>query len=326
MKNVWKLIRRIGVCSLVMLLLCACVACGGASTAPDDKETKEDGLSIVATIFPPYDFARVVGGDAVTVTQLLPPDTEAHGYEPTLGDLSLIESCDLFLYIGGETDAWVDELLATLDGKGPRCLALIDTVSVVTEETVAGMEGEEETAAETCPAYDEHIWTSPKNAKRMVQAITDVLCELDAANASVYTANNAAYQSDLDGLDEALSTLSANALRHTLIFAERFPFRYLAEDYGFTYYAAFPGCSSDTEPSLATIAFLVNKIEEEDIPAVFIIEFSKGSAAKSIQDATGCEILLLHSCHNLTRAEWDAGESYLSLMQANIENLRKALY
>ncbi len=326
MKNVWKLIRRIGVCSLAMLLLCACVACGGASTAPDDKETKEDGLSIVATIFPPYDFARVVGGDAVTVTQLLPPDTEAHGYEPTLGDLSLIESCDLFLYIGGETDAWVDELLATLDGKGPRCLALIDTVSVVTEETVAGMEGEEETAAETCPAYDEHIWTSPKNAKRMVQAITDVLCELDAANASVYTANNAAYQSDLDGLDEALSTLSANALRHTLIFAERFPFRYLAEDYGFTYYAAFPGCSSDTEPSLATIAFLVNKIEEEDIPAVFIIEFSKGSAAKSIQDATGCEILLLHSCHNLTRAEWDAGESYLSLMRANIENLRKALY
>lgn len=326
MKNVWKLIRRLGVCSLSMLLLCACVACGGASTAPDDKETKEDGLSIVATIFPPYDFARVVGGDAVTVTQLLPPDTEAHGYEPTLGDLSLIESCDLFLYIGGETDAWVDELLATLDGKGPRCLALIDTVSVVTEETVAGMEGEEETAAETCPAYDEHIWTSPKNAKRMVQAITDVLCELDAANASVYTANSAAYGLELDALDEALSELSANALRHTLIFAERFPFRYLAEDYGFTYYAAFPGCSSDTEPSLATIAFLVNKIEEEDIPAVFIIEFSKGSAAKSIQDATGCEILLLHSCHNLTRAEWDAGESYLSLMRANIENLRKALY
>lgn len=326
MKNVWKLIRRLGVCSLSMLLLCACVACGGASTAPDDKETKEDGPSIVATIFPPYDFARVVGGDAVTVTQLLPPDTEAHGYEPTLGDLSLIESCDLFLYIGGETDAWVDELLATLDGKGPRCLALIDTVSVVTEETVAGMEGEEETAAETCPAYDEHIWTSPKNAKRMVQAITDVLCELDAANASVYTANSAAYGLELDALDEALSELSANALRHTLIFAERFPFRYLAEDYGFTYYAAFPGCSSDTEPSLATIAFLVNKIEEEDIPAVFIIEFSKGSAAKSIQDATGCEILLLHSCHNLTRAEWDAGESYLSLMRANIENLRKALY
>jgi zinc transport system substrate-binding protein len=294
-----------------------------------NKPDESGKISVVATIFPPYDFARAVAGDLADITMLLPPASESHSFEPTPRDITTIQSCDVFIYVGGESDAWVNEVLGSIDTSNIKIITLMDCVEAVEEEVVEGMQDTEEaetnSGGEEEPEYDEHVWTSPRNAKLIVQRISDTLCEVDAANAVTYRANTDSYLAQLDELDAAFNAVVANAVRKTIVFGDRFPFRYFADAYGLDYFAAFPGCSTETEPSAATVKFLIDKINAEKIPVVFHIELSNEKMADTISEATGAKVLLLHACHNISRTDFNNGRTYLEIMNENVAALREAL-
>ncbi len=284
-------------------------------------------MNILTTIFPIYDFARTVAGDHADVSMLLPPGAESHTYEPTPRDILKIQNADLFIYIGGESDMWVDQILSSLGDKKPRTLVLIHSVNALPEEVVPGMQAEEEspTSGEDEVVYDEHIWTSPLNAIKMVDAITVALSELDPAHAADFENNRAALDQKFQELDQTFRDIVKTAKRKTIIVGDRFPFRYLTEEYGLEYYAAFPGCSAEVEPSASTVAFLIEKVKAEKIPIVFYIEFSTHKIADAIADATGAKTMLLHSAHNVSQEDIDSGITYLNIMSENAEKLREAL-
>ncbi|MGF7145112.1 zinc transport system substrate-binding protein [Anaerotaenia torta] len=493
---------------MLMLILIITVMSGCAKSGnPSDSADK---ISVVSTIFAPYDFVREIVGDKAEITMLLPPGSESHSYEPTPQDIIKIQNCDVFVYVGGDSDAWVHEVLESMDTSKMKIITLMDCVEAVEEELVEGMEddhghdhGSEDfdpanvkdrpmsdfnggwisgiplindgsldeyiehtaeenqltweerkaalltqwasdydnltidnntltigtlsgeyaykgyqitesdhgasvwynfeivTPVEGLPSYlsfhdheygyeeehhdedeheeeheeighihlkygnegfdaliskedwaafyfdsshsgkeigefmaghehedaelDEHVWTSPRNAKLIVQKISDALCEADSTNAELYKENTASYLTQLDELDAAFREVAASASHKTLIFGDRFPFRYLVDAYGLEYFAAFPGCSTETEASAATVAFLIDKTKAESIPVVFHIELSNQKMADTISEATGAKVLLLHSCHNVTKAEIESGVSYLDLMKQNVENLKEAL-
>jgi zinc transport system substrate-binding protein len=316
------------ICLLITLILFFCLTgCQKKNTVIQNPEEK---IGVTVTIFPPYDFVRAIAGDRVNLAMLLPPGAESHSFEPTPKDIITVQNSGIFIYIGGESDTWVDKILLSTDTSAIKILALMDTVDVVEEEIVEGMEEEEEDAPtvlglEIEPEYDEHIWTSPQNAKRIVQAITETLCEVDAANAGLYRRNAAEYTAKLDELDRAFRAVVDNGKRKTIIFGDRFPFRYFAGLYGLSYFAAFPGCSTETEPSAATVAFLINKIKSESLPVVFHIELSNERMADTISEATGAKKLLLHASHNISKNDFENGVTYLDLMSANVKNLEEAL-
>jgi zinc transport system substrate-binding protein len=310
------------VCLIVSAL--ASLSAGGQK---DDTEKRDGKLQVVTTVFPAYDFVRQTAGNKVNLTMLLPPGAESHSFEPSPQDIIKIHNCDVFIYVGGESDEWVDRILDSLDTSRVSILTLMDWVDVVEEEIVEGMEEEEEEEEEAeGPEYDEHVWTSPKNAKLIVQKIADVLKEKDAANAPEYEKNVLAYMAKLDGLNAAFQDLVRGAKRKTLVFGDRFPFRYFADAYGLRYFAAFPGCSTETECSAATVAFLINKVRAENIPVVFHIELSNEKIADAICEETGAKKLLLHAVHNITKKDFDNGVSYYDLMSQNLKTLREALY
>lgn len=473
---------------------------------------EDDSLRVVTTIFPPYDFVRSIAGDAVDVSMLLPPGSESHSFEPSPQDIIKIQRADVFIYVGGEADAWVDRILGSMDTSGMTILSMLDMVDAVAEEIVEGMEhghdhdhGEfdpdaahdraltdwagswsslaphaqsgaldayiaaraEESGAtldearaaqeaawhtdfdtfmlagdrlyidfggrtisgayayegfavvesdhggaawyqyaltggdEGMPAYvmfndhgtgtvpedghdehehgfahthirygdesfdalvnaegwspffidaaatpadmldtllghshshdeeetelDEHVWTSPRNAMIIVDALAKELGALDGANADLYAKNAQAYINKLAELDAAFADAVAQGSRTTLLFGDRFPFRYLADAYGLSYYAAFPGCATETEASASTIAFLIDKAREEALPVVFQIEFSGGKIADVICESTGARKLEMHSCHNVSRDDFAAGVGYLDLMRRNVDALKEAL-
>jgi zinc transport system substrate-binding protein len=292
-------------------------------------EGADKKISIVTTIFPAYDFTRAIVGDKAELTMLLPPAAESHSFEPTPQDIIKIQNCDVFIYVGGESDEWVRGVLDSLDTSTMKIVTLMDCVEVVEEEVVEGMEEEPEEPAssdeEKAAEYDEHVWTSPKNAKLIVQKISDALCEVDSANASIYRQNTAAYEIQLDDLDAKFQAVVDDAKRKTIVFGDRFPFRYFADAYGLSYYAAFPGCSTETEPSAATVKFLIDKINAEKIPVIFHIELSNEKMANIISEETGAKVLQLHAAHNISKEDFEAGLSYLEIMNQNVEALREAL-
>ena len=299
------------------------VLCLSASASGAEK------IKIIATIFPQYDFVREIAGDAVDLTMLLRPGAESHSFDPTPQDIKRINGCDAFIYVGGESDEWARSILDSLSPESRervRVVALMDLVDAVEEEVVEGMQEEADDEDEHDePEYDEHVWTSPRNVRVIVSSLADLLCELDPVNAETYRKNAASYLERLDGLDKTFSAIARDAKRRTIIFGDRFPFRYLADAYGLKYYAAFPGCSTDTEASAATIAFLIDKTKAENIPVVFYREFSNGDIARTISESTGAESMLLHSCHNISRDDFVSGVTYIELMTRNAESLRKAL-
>lgn len=295
------------------------LAFGGAAFAQDPTGK----LSVVATNFPAFDFARQVAGEAANVTMLLPPGAESHTYEPTPRDILAIQNADLFVFTGGESDAWVEDILSSFDHEVPA-LRMIDCVTALEEEIVPGMQAEEETGSEQTE-YDEHVWTSPKNAILIEQAIAKALQTLDPDNAAAYQANAAAYTAELEALDARFAEFFGAVSNKTLILGDRFPLRYFAEEYGLTYFAAFPGCSTETEPSAATISFLIDKVRSEGVSTVFYIEFSNHLVADSIAEQTGAKTALFHSCHNVSQADLDAGATYLKLMAGNLETLKGAM-
>ncbi|MDR1621288.1 MAG: metal ABC transporter substrate-binding protein [Synergistaceae bacterium] len=316
--------KWIAIALTAALLVVAVPACGWAA----DSGKK---INIVTTIFPPYDFTREVAQDEAEITMLLRPGSETHSYEPTPQDIIKIQNCDVFIYVGGESDEWVKNVLKAIDAPKMQIVTLMDCVSVVEEEIVEGMQEEEEEEEEEEghvheEEYDEHVWTSPRNAKLIVQKISGTLCEVDAVNADAYKKNTAACLEKLDKLDAELKKVVDGAARKTLVFGDRFPFRYFADAYGLSYFAAFPGCSTETEASAATVAFLIDKVEAEKIPVVFHIELSNEKIADTICEATGAKNLLLHACHNISRDDFQKGATYLGLMTANIDALKQALY
>lgn len=309
---------------LIFLIIFLLEGCGPLQ--PQQKEKTQ----IVATIFPLYDFAREIAGEDAEVKMLLKPGAEVHSYEPTPQDIIAIQNCDVFLYIGGESDEWVRNVLESIDTTDMQVVALMDCVDVV-EETENGFawngehdHGDDDHAHEEIE-YDEHIWTSPRNAVKMVKAITGALQAVDRSHAAGYTERAERYTGQLTALDEALTETVNNAERKLVIFADRFPFLYLVRDYGLDYYAAYPGCSSEAEPSAATVAAIIEEVKETGVPAVFYIELSNRLMANTIAEATGAEELLLHSCQNVSREEFRQREGYLSLMERNVRNLQRAL-
>jgi len=309
------------ICTLALFAGCA------NTTRPTDLGK----VNVVATIFPQYDFIREIAGEHVNLTMLLPPGTESHSYEPTPQDIILIQNCDIFVYVGGDSDAWVHKILDSMDTSKMKIITLMDCVDIVEEELVEGMEGDHEHDEDVDEhdaeehEYDEHVWTSPKNAKIIVQTISNVLCETDAENADIYKENTAAYLNRLDDLDAKFQDVVDSAARNTLVFGDRFPFRYLADAYGLEYFAAFPGCAAETEASAATVAFLIDKVSAENIPVVFHVELSNQKMANIISEETGAKVLLFHACHNVTKDEMANGVSYIDLMNQNVVNLKEAL-
>ena len=280
----------------------------------------------------------------MSVTLLVPPGSEAHSYEPTPQDILLLERCALLVANGGESEAWLSSVTDGLS-RMPETVYMLDCVSALAEETREGMQsggilsrghdhdnhdGHDDHEHghddhEHDEEYDEHVWTSPVNAIEICNVICDRLCALDPAGAEQYRANCRAYTARLAALDAGFREAADNASCHTLIFADRFPVRYFVEEYGFDYYAAFPGCADDAEPSARTVAFLIDKVRAERVPAVFYIEFSNEKMADIICEETGCQKLLFHSCHNVTAAQLADGVSYLELMEQNLVNLKEAL-
>lgn len=312
------------------LALCVVLLLGALSgCAQQPGIDHDDGkLHVVTTIFAPYDFSRVVGGDDVSVTMLLKPGSEVHSYEPSPKDIIAIRNADVFLYVGGESDAWVRDVLAGVDNPDLRTVTLMDCVEALEEETVEGMQaGHEERehghADET--EYDEHVWTSPRNAALICEKLADTFAAADPAHADAYAQRCGEYVEQLDALDAEFEKIVGDSARKTVIFADRFPLLYFADAYDLTYFAAYPGCADSAEPSAATVAFLIDKVEAEQIPVVFCIELSSQKLADTVCEATGAKKLQFSSCHNVTAAEFKDGATYLSIMRQNAAALREAL-
>ena len=314
--------------------LTACFCSFGAAQAMENAGEAKP-LAVIATAFPGYDFAREITGTDAGVRLLLPPGGESHSYEPTPQDIIAIQNADLLLTVGGESEHWLKAVLASMGDHAPRVFAMLDHVTALAEEQSLSMQAEEAHAHEghthedgVChhpEAMDEHVWTSPKNARLIVQGLTELLAEIQPAQESAYRANAGAYLAELDALDATLEETVQSGLRRKIIFGDRFPFRYFAHDYGLAYDAAFPGCSEDSEPSAQTVVSLIREISRENIPVVFYIEFSSRKTADILVEETRAKPLLMHSCHNVSAEELTNGTTYLSLMWANVAALKEAL-
>ena len=327
MKRLFALILSL----ILSLSLCAC----SQDTQPQD----ESKLQVMASCFPYYDFARAIGGEHIEPALLIAAGREVHSFEPTPLDVVRLSECDVFLYNGGESELWVEEILESAGENITVTAAMMEHAPLLAEEFVEGMEtsvhhhhhheeeGEEHhhDHEEEELAYDEHVWTSPVVAQDLCRAICEALCTADPAHREDYEANLAAYLGELQALDEAFRSVIAEGKRTTLVFGDRFPMRYLCDAYGLGYRAAFPGCAAESEPSAATMIFLIEKVKEEGIPAILTIEMSNRKIAQTISEETGAPILMIHSCHNRTADEAAADKTYLDLMYENARVLSIAL-
>lgn len=330
---------------IISLLLALALSLSLAACAAPAEKADGGKLQIVTTLFPYYDFARAIAQDRADVTLLLSPGREAHSFEPTPLDAVTISKADVFLYNGGEGEYWVESMLDAAGEHIAVASRMMDYVDALNEEYVEGMQGadghdhdhehgshddhdhdhEEDEHDSDEVEYDEHIWTSPKNAVVLCRAVCDAICRADAENAAFYRANCENYCAQLEDLDARFAALCESAPRRLLIFADRFPMLYFCREYGLDYRAAFHGCSGDTEPSLATIKFLIDKVEDENIPVVYTIDFGTKKVAAVVSECTGAAIETLYSMQTVSRADFDAGETYLTLMERNFEALRKGL-
>ena len=309
MKKIFKAAAYI---CCIAILLCGCTA--------EMPEMNKEKISVITTIFAPYDFVRQIGGDRVSVKMLLHPGADSHSYEPSPKDIVRISDCDLFIYTGGENDEWVSGLLK--NNKDINTLKMLDCVDTIDEEIKDGMAGHEHSGHGEA---DDHVWTSPKNAIGIVEKIREQLCAKDPENSGYYTENAAAYTAKLQKTDSEFREIVKNAKRKTLIFGDRFPVRYFVEEYGLDYYAAFPGCSSSVEANPKTVEYLINKIKAGKIPAVFYIELSDKRMAKVLAEETGAKMLLFHSAHNVSAEDFKNGITYLDIMKNNEKALKEAL-
>ncbi len=296
-----------------------------------------DKLHVVATVFPPYDWARelLAGVEEVELTVLVDNGVDLHSYQPSARDIVQISTCDIFIYIGGESDAWVDEVLNNAPDDDRVVINLMDVLGddvkalPHTEEEHDHEHEHEHEHGESCThVHDEHVWLSLKNVGIFAETIADALCEKLPDSTEKIRANEAAYREELSTLDERFASMVATAERTTILVGDRFPFLYLVEDYGLTYHAAFVGCEADTEASFSTIVSLTEKVDELALPCVLMLDGSDGELAETIVAAVesdGVEILTLYSMQSVTKEDIEAGVTYLSEMEKNYNTLRTAL-
>jgi zinc transport system substrate-binding protein len=302
--------------------------CGSekSGAAPSDGK-----LNVVTTIFPEYDFARAISGGNADVALLIDPGASIHSFDPSPGDLKVVSDADVFIYVGGESDEWADRVIESLDDPNMKIVRLMDYVDNVEEELKEGMEPEEEEeegeteSGEEEIEYDEHVWVSPGNALLLMDAIKNALSEADPANSSEYEANAAKYKEELEKVDAEIADVVNSAKRKKIVVADKFPFRYFVDHYGLDYVAAFPGCSDQADAGAQTIAYLMDTVTNENIPYVYHVELSNRNVADAIAEQTGADVLLLNSCENITKEDFDAGVTYVNLMSVNVENLKKGL-
>ncbi len=327
----------------VMLMAGCLTACGSDSketaaaqdTSASGAANGKKQLQIVTTIFPEYDWVKNILGDnpgGAELKMLLDNGVDLHSYQPTAEDIMKISTCDLFIYVGGESDKWVADALKEATNKDMIVINLLEVLgdSVKEEELVEGMEGEEEEeeGEEEGPEYDEHVWLSVKNSEIFVNAISDAIQKLDADNAGAYKKSTSDYLDKLKALDGEYSKAVSGSSIKTLLFGDRFPFRYLVDDYGLSYYAAFVGCSAETEASFETIIFLAEKIDELSLHTVLTIEGSDQRIAQTIVQNTKSKdqkLLSLNSLQSTTTKDVEAGITYLSVMEKNLEIIKEAL-
>ena len=366
--------KKFMLCLIASFIVTGCLAAyifAGANPAESSRAGGETGkgngeesggrpaIQIVATHFPAYDWVMNILGEnpaGAQVTMLLDQGVDLHSFQPTVEDILKISACDLFVYVGGESDAWVDDALQEAKNQDMTAISLMDVLgdSAKEEETVEGMQAERsghdheqdadepgsghgQKADEPSPGpaddkdaaeYDEHVWLSLRNAAAFVQAISDAIRAIDPEHANLYKDNTAAYLAKLDALDAQYRAAVDSAALHTLLFGDRFPFRYLVDDYGLDYYAAFAGCSAETEASFETIIFLSRKADELSLPAVLTIEGSDRRIADTIARNTQSEnlpVLSLNSMQSVTAEDLQNGASYLSIMENNLSVLKEAL-
>ncbi len=304
---------------LISLLLClsllALCGCGSQPQEPEQKK-QNDKISVVTTLFPCYDFLREIAGDKVDLKMLLPFGGESHTYEPTLQDMIAVSECDIFISVGGDIDPWAEELWKASVNSEQKSISLLE---------IAGEEHHHKEGEEHHDDTDGHVWTSPKRVMKIVKFISEALCDSDPKNTEVYSRNRAEYLEKLNLLSGELEALGGKYSDKTLVFADRFPFSYLCLDYGFRHLSALPGCSSDSEPTITAVNNLITRVKEEKTPAVLYTETADETIAKTVMNATGCGGRQLHSCHSVSEDQFLEGESYLSLMNKNLEVLKEVL-
>lgn len=307
--------KMIALILALMSIVAAVSGCGGV-------KKKDNRLSIVTTIYPEYDWVNEIAGDTADITLLLDKGVDMHSYQPSVDDIMKISNADVFVYVGGESDAWADDALKEAVNKKIRPLCLMDVLGdkAKTEEALPGVKKTEKTGE-----YDEHVWLSLKNARLFCDAIAETLAAADTANAALYRENADKYISRLEALDKEYADAVKAAEYKTLLFGDRFPFRYLVDDYGLSYYAAFDGCSAETEASFETVAFLARKLDELELPAIIKIDNSDEKLARTIAENTKTKnqkILTLNSMQSTGSAD---GDGYIEIMQQNLDTLKQAL-
>ena len=286
------------------------------------RNNDKSKITIVATAFAQYDFARELAGDKAEIIMLLAPGEESHTYEPTPGDISLIRSCDLFIYGGGESDKWVDTILESADSE-IRTVKMMDAVELHKEDEHSdeGDHSHEHNHEE----YDEHVWTSPENAILICDKILYALCEADRENEGFYKANHEAYSAELKNLSDRIRDAVSKSEKNKIAIGDRFPMKYFCEEYGIEYYAAFPGCSAQVEANPVTIANLNKYIVNNEIDTVFKVDLSTGLVAETVSEMTGADVSVLYSCHVISAEDFENGETYIGLMERNLNAVKNAL-
>lgn len=309
------------------LILCVLMLAFSFAGCSANNNKTQGEVKVIATIFPIYDWAREIAGDNsdIGLELLLDNGVDMHSFQPTAKDVIDISDCDIFIYVGGESDSWVKDVLAQAKNKDMIVLSLIDILGekAKEEELKEGMQGDDDDSA-----LDEHVWLSLKNASLFTDKIAEAFSKADAEHSDLFKSNADNYKKELSRLDEDYQAAVNAGKTKTLLFGDRFPFRYMTDDYGLDYYAAFSGCSAEVEASFETITYLSNKLDELDLRAVMKIETSDGAIAAAIRDNTRSkdqEILTLDSLQGVTSERINAGETYLSIMKANLEVLKKAL-
>lgn len=325
---------KIKLSKIMALAAAAVMSFSMVSCDQGELSSKPDKIEIICTTFSEYDWAReIVGGsEKVEITYLLDNGVDLHNYQPSAGDIMKISDCDMFVYVGGESDKWVNDALAESRNKDMQVVKLLDVLGdfAKEEEIKEGMEAEEEDeeGEDEGPEYDEHVWLSLRNAEICCDAICESLCKLDSEGADTYKSNLEAYNAKLDQLDAEYVDMAENAKVKTVVFGDRFPFRYLVDDYGIDYFAAFVGCSAETEASFETIVNLANKMDELNLDTIFTIENSDASIAKSVIENSKNKdrgIETLDSIQSVTEDMVSGGVTYISIMQKNLDTLRKVL-
>ena len=302
-----------------------------------NTEFQNDKLNIVTVIFPQYDFVRAVVDNKANVSMIMKPGAEIHGFEPSLSDIRAISDADVVIYNGGESDKWVEDVIMSVNKKDLHTIRLMDHVDLLEEEHITGSSHthihnhaheHSENDHDECESYigiDEHIWTSPKNAIKMIDAICNLIISIDSTNKNKYLNNTQKYKNKISEIDYKITQVCQNAEKNMIAVGDRFPFLYLTKEYNLEYLAAFPGCSPETDANPSVIINIINTMKVQEIKTVLCTELSDKKMARTISNETDSHILTLHSCQNISVDDFESGVSYVDLMNENIKTLKEAL-